>query len=155
GGSGEQDERAAVDQVVQRHAQHRREADGEAGDATKLLLRQRRQPRTREQDARRRRDVRPHEQRQREEEPRAEGTREAVARPFAQSAEQQHEGGEKENVGGGIGKAARRPLYILHQARAEEHADRHGGKHERERQRPGQRQEAPEQGEDQERQDEN
>src|SRR5262249_2397330 len=39
-------------------------------------------------------------------------------------AEEEHEGGEKENIGGGIGKAARRPLYVLHQARAEEHADR-------------------------------
>src|SRR5262249_53929749 len=148
-------EHAAVDQVVQRHAQHRREADDEPGNAAKLALRQRRKPRAREQNSRRRRDVRPHEQREREEKPGAEGAREAIARLFPQSAEQQHESGEKEDIGGGIGKAARRPFYVLHQARAEEHADRNRGEHERERQRPGQRQEAPEQGEDQERQDEN
>src|SRR5262245_18696181 len=44
--------------------------------------------------------------------------------------EQQHEGGEKDNVGGGIRKAARRPLHVLHQARAAEHADRNGDEHE-------------------------
>src|SRR5262249_59107478 len=66
--------------------------------------------------------------------------------------EQQHEGREKEDVGGGIGKAARRPLDVLHQARAEEQAEGNRGEDKCQSPRPGQRQETPEQSKHKERQ---
>src|SRR5262249_57769794 len=63
--------------------------------------RQRRDAGASEQHSRRRRDVRPYEQREREQEPGAECAAEAIARSLAEPAEQQHEGGEKEDIGGG------------------------------------------------------
>ncbi len=118
-------------------------------------LPQRRQARAREQHPRRRREVGPHEQREREQHAGADGSEETIGRPGTAASHQQHEAGQQEDGGGRIGKAARRPLDVLHQARAEQHAHGNGGEHERERQRPRERQEAPEHGEDQERQHEN
>ncbi len=78
-----------------------------------------------------------------------------VARPFTQSAEQQHEGSEKEHVSRGIGKAARGPFDVLHQARAEADANGNGGEDQRERDRPGEREEATKQREHEKRQQQN
>ena len=142
GGRGEQDQRAAVDPVVQRHAEHRKKADAQPRDAPVVALPQRREAGAGEQNAGRRRDVRPHEQREREQKPGPYGAGEPVARSGHGATHQQHEACEKEDVGGGIRKAARRPLDVLHQARAEHHADRDRGENERQRQCPAQRQES-------------